>query len=290
MRAVPGGYDIDRWPITVPLGAGESLPGWLMRVGLRYQLTPMQLLRELRVLHRPTGYDRVLERLRPHTGHIAAHLGVPADDLLAAAPTGALEAALARHLVYYRHTRARPAGSRYCPACLAEPDPRWRTDWANPLLPLCLRHDIHLPSHCPGCAQVPWSGTAWLSARTQPWQCPQRRPRDPARPQRTMTAFCRHDLREIPTITVTDPKLLTAQRYLLALALVADRRPNRRLRHGTTDLPLTEVLDKLCRRIADTLNLDPLLDRKPDQAPAQDRRRAGTDDAADAPYPRCSTG
>lgn len=108
MRAVPGGYDIDRWPITVPLGAGESLPGWLMRVGLRYQLTPMQLLRELRVLHRPTGYDRVLERLRPHTGHLAAHLGVPAGDLLAAAPTGALEAALARHLVYHRHTRPGP--------------------------------------------------------------------------------------------------------------------------------------------------------------------------------------
>ncbi len=54
--------------------ADEFLPGRLMRVGLRYQLTPTQILHELRVPRSPTGYQLVLEHLSLHARWIVAYI------------------------------------------------------------------------------------------------------------------------------------------------------------------------------------------------------------------------
>ncbi|MFZ2528224.1 MAG: TniQ family protein [Rhodococcus sp. (in: high G+C Gram-positive bacteria)] len=242
---------VDRWPITVQLHPAEYLPGWLMRVGCRYQLTPIQILRELRVPRSPTGYHLVLEHLSLHARWIAAHLGVPAGDLRAALWGRPIDAAAARYLVHHRHIRPDRGGSRFCARCLAEPDPWWHAGWANPLLPLCVRHQVYLQSTCEGCGQVPWTGTAWMSALAPPWQCPQRHAREPQRPGR-VRPFCRYDLRDA-AVLAAPAKLCHAQQNLIEFAALADLQPSRQLRYGTTDMPITEVLDELCRRFVDTI-------------------------------------
>ncbi len=121
-----------------------------------------------------------------------------------------MEAAAARYLVHHCQVRTDGGGSRYCARCLAEPDSWWRADWANPLLPLCLRHQVYLQSVCPGCGQVPWTGTAWM--RPGPTvavpAAPTQRP-DPA------TGKCEtglpHDLCEAPALPAP-AKLCTASR------------------------------------------------------------------------------
>ena len=47
LREIPGGYDINRWPISVGIGVEEPISAWLMRIAVRYELTPARILREL---------------------------------------------------------------------------------------------------------------------------------------------------------------------------------------------------------------------------------------------------
>ncbi|NME81496.1 TniQ family protein [Rhodococcus sp. 105337] len=242
---------VDRWPITVGLHPGEYLPGWLMRVGCRYQLTPVQILRGLRVPRSPTGYHLVLEHLSLHARWIAAHLGVPAGDLRAALWGRPIDAAAARYLVHHRRIRPDRGGARFCARCLAESEPWWRADWANPLLPLCVRHQVYLRSICEGCGQVPWTGTAWMSALAPPWQCPQRHARDPQRLGR-VRPFCRYDLRDA-VVLAAPAKLCDAQQNLIEFAALADLQPSLQLRYGT-DVLITEALDELCRRFLETID------------------------------------
>ncbi|UPK66464.1 TniQ family protein (plasmid) [Rhodococcus pyridinivorans] len=230
---------------------GEYLPGWLMRVGLRYQLSPLQILRQLAVVQRPVAYHRLLDYVSGHQRRIVAYLGVPADDLFAALQGTPIDAAAARYLAYHCRTRPEPAGSRYCPRCLAEPDTWWRADWANPLLPICLRHQEYLHAECLGCGRMPWTAATWMGTLAAPWQCPQRRPLDPTGPGYVRLP-CRHDLRDVPALAAPE-KWRTAQQDLIELADLADRRPNRQLRYGTTEIPIIEALDQLCQRFVHTL-------------------------------------
>lgn len=243
---------VERWPITVHLHRGEYLPGWLMRVGARYRLSPLQILRELQVVQRPVAYHRVLDYLSANQRRIAAYLGVPMGDLSLALWGTPIDAAAARYLVHHCQTRPDPAGSRYCPRCLAEPDPWWHACWANPLLPICLRHQVYLRTVCPGCGQMPWTGTAWMGNVAVPWRCPQRQPRDPAQRPGRVRPFCRYDLRDVPALSAPET-MCTAQQNLIEFGALADRQPSRRLRYGTVDVPITEALDRLCQRFAHTL-------------------------------------
>ena len=77
-----------------------------------------------------------------------------------------------------RRTPPAPARwSRYCPTCLAEPDPSWDADWQNPLMLLCLRHRVLLRDSCPGCRQRPLDNPVWMSRPAELWACPARLPR-----------------------------------------------------------------------------------------------------------------
>jgi hypothetical protein len=49
LRSIPGGYDIDRWPLCAPIGQDETVGSWLMRAALRNGMTPRVLLAMARV-------------------------------------------------------------------------------------------------------------------------------------------------------------------------------------------------------------------------------------------------
>ncbi|NMD96638.1 hypothetical protein HF877_14755 [Rhodococcus sp. BL-253-APC-6A1W] len=200
----------------------------------------------------PTGYHLVLEHLSVHARWIAAHLGVPSGDLRVALWGRPIDSAAARFLVHHRRVRPDRGGSRYCARCLAESEPWWRADWANPLLPLCVRHQSYLQSKCEGCGQVPWTGTAWMSALAPPWQCPQRHPRDPTQRPGSVRPFCRRDLRDVAVLAAPE-KLCHAQQNLIEFAALADLQPSRRLRYDNADMLISEVLDELCRRFVETV-------------------------------------
>lgn len=46
------------------------------------------------------------------------------------------------------------AGSRYCPACLAD-DGAWRLSWRLPWITCCPHHELRLCWRCPSCGQIP---------------------------------------------------------------------------------------------------------------------------------------
>ncbi|MFC9836446.1 TniQ family protein [Rhodococcus sp. NPDC127530] len=258
MRPIPGGYDIDRWPITVPIRPGETIPGWLMHFAARYQLSPAQLLREFGFTSRPATVDRVLDQVVECSREITWCLGLPPRALSPALCGGPVEASLGRYLAHRRGIRPRFSGSRFCPRCLADPDCIWQREWAHPLLPICLRHRLRLQTRCPGCGQVPFSDTTWLGSHGPPWHCPQRRPRDTA--DRKVRPFCRHDLRDAAAIDADD-NLCTAQRYLTALAEATD-----------SDVPTdrtaaTTRFETFCDLAADKLGIDALVPSAPTGTP-----------------------
>jgi hypothetical protein len=81
LRSIPGGYDIDRWPICVPIGPDETVPSWLMRAALRYEITPRALLAMAGAderIDRPGQFAAVVSR---HADKLAHALGCPPDEL-----------------------------------------------------------------------------------------------------------------------------------------------------------------------------------------------------------------
>ncbi|MGW5152456.1 TniQ family protein [Rhodococcus koreensis] len=246
---IPGGYDIDRWPITVPIRPDETIPGWLMHFAARYQLSPAQLLREFGFTSQPATVDLVLDRVVECSREIAWCLGLPPRALSPALFGGPVESSLGRYLAHRHRIRPRFSGSRFCPRCLADPDCIWQREWAHPLLPICLRHRLRLQTRCPGCGQVPFSDTTWLGSHGPPWHCPQRRPR--GTDDRRVRPFCRHDLRNAATIDAND-NLCTAQRYLTALANATDSDD------PTARTAATTRFETFCDLAADKLGIDAL--------------------------------
>lgn len=263
LRQIPGGYDIDRWPITVPIRPGETIPGWLLHVASRYQLSPAQLLREFGFTSRPTTVDRVLDQVVACSREITWCLGLPPRALSPALCGGPVEASLGRYLAHRRGIRPRSSGSRFCPRCLADPDCIWQRQWTHPLLPICLRHRLRLQTRCPGCGQVPFSDTTWLGSHGPPWHCPQRRPREGA--DRKVRPFCRHDLSDA-TVIDADEDLCTAQRYLTALAEATDI-DDPTSRYDRT--AATTRFEAFCDSAANKLGIDTLvtLGAHPDSRP-----------------------
>ena len=250
LRAIRGGYDIERWPITVPIRPGETIPGWLMHFAARYQLSPAQLLREFGFVSRPVTVDRVLGQVVECWGEIAWCLGLPPQALTPALCGGPVESSLSLYLAHRHGIRHRFSGSRFCPRCLADPDCIWQGEWAHPLLPICRRHRLRLQTRCPGCGQVPFSDTTWLGSHGPPWHCPQRRPR--GTDDRRVRPFCQHDLRDAAAIDADDD-LCTAQRYLTALAEATDSDD------PANSIAATTRLEAFCDLAADRLGIDALV-------------------------------
>ncbi|OJZ63576.1 hypothetical protein BRW65_29705 [Mycobacterium paraffinicum] len=63
------------------------------------------------------------------------------------------------------------AGSRYCPACLAETQGRWKIEWRLVWSFACLRHECLLADTCPSCGNYPRLASHKPDAVPQPGRC-----------------------------------------------------------------------------------------------------------------------
>lgn len=214
LREISAGYDLDPLPIRVPPQPGESIVSWLRRVSLRYDVPVRELLRGAGTRKTVQSTGRAVTRLR-NNPELMRRLGANDDDRRQLLSPTALERATNSYLQTLRRTRpSPPSWSRYCPACLAEPEPSWHGDWQSPLMLLCLRHRILLRTTCPGCRQHPHHSPIWMSHPSELWACPTRLAKPPATARgRAVRPWCYTDLRTAPTVPVDD-ELHAAQQLL----------------------------------------------------------------------------
>lgn len=175
LRGIPGGYDIDRLPISVPRADGELLESWLHRTAHRYGLHPRAMLKELGVDVGPQRLLRLQETLNgTAAARVADRLGLEAGSLTERSPLSqALFTARTRWRTEFRGMQARAPmrGSRWCPRCLAETG-MWQEIWADPLYVYCDTHFVHLLTQCPTCHAVPYATTAWATSLEDHDTCP----------------------------------------------------------------------------------------------------------------------
>lgn len=226
LRGVPGGYDLDGPPIHVAPITGESAVSWLRRAAVRYQISPRNVLRAggavKQVASTAAATRRVLAPWNSHT----TRLGLTEQERAALRAPTSLGAALTAHALLYQRTEAwreawsQTATSRYCPACLADPEPWWPKDWSNPLHTVCGDHGVLLLSACPACQALPQQSPTWLGEPLELWACTARTT-SPSTARRQVRPWCGHDLRTAPT-QEAEPDQLRAGRLLHDLAAGAD--------------------------------------------------------------------
>jgi len=175
LRGVPGGYDIDRLPITVEREDGEALQSWLLRAGHRYGIHPRAMLSQLGVTITPQVNIDPRRLFDGQAGvEAASRIGVDAETLTAVDP---FSAALAGTRARFRHEflglkqAVRAKGSRWCTRCLDETGV-WQESWRDPLHLYCARHRLVLESRCYWCSAVPFESSAWLTSLEKPDECP----------------------------------------------------------------------------------------------------------------------
>lgn len=221
LRGLVGGYDIERWPITVPIGPGEHVASWLARLAHRYDVAPSKLLEVAGASLTSHSPSRLLTQLDQRGPVLERLLDLP-EGAVTAAATVPLTAARVAYMRAYRQRRPVPVtvACRFCPSCLAQDEGRWAAAWSEPLHLACPRHGVYLQARCPGCGQVPRSSGTWMTTSAPPWQCPQRHERATGQGPRTRAPWCEMDLREVPESLPAPAVLLGAQQLLLDLASV----------------------------------------------------------------------
>ena len=210
---MPGGYDLDPVPIHVDVRDGESPVSWLRRVSVRYDTPARDLLRGAGAVKPITGTTQVVSRLR-NNRTLLHRLGLDDTEtsrLLTPAPLTAAT------LTYtgtfgYDAVPGRP-WMRYCPLCLAGPDPVWPDHWRCPLSSICPDHGVYLLQTCPGCHQKPHATPAWLTHPVELHRCPSRVHQHDAGPGQRRLPWCHTDLGTAPTIPAP-PDQAAGQRLL----------------------------------------------------------------------------
>lgn len=173
LRGIPGGYDLDRWPIFVKLNDNETLVSWWARLAHQYGITPAGLFREL--LMRPRSYapNLIEQRLARPERSVSERTGVQHSE---------------RKLAFQRHQRIlslhndllrrfetfpplpRLKGTQFCPKCLRDHQV-WRPEWRNPLVLVCPEHRDLLLQTCPNCNLAPFRSIAWARRDRPPTNC-----------------------------------------------------------------------------------------------------------------------
>ncbi len=219
--AIPGGYDINAWPIRVAPDPRETSASWLRRASHRYGLSPRAFLKALGVTKQIGSLRAAVRYTREVNATIEHQLRIQPDDLAALDEPTPLDRVTQSYLqLYHRDSFDRLRGSRFCPECLLQNPPLWHRTWQNPYLAICLHHAKVLLDACPGCGLQPFSDTGWLAHDAAPWRCPSRHPH--GRQPGTATPggprpYCGHDLRTATSVHAT-PEQCAAQRSLLDLA------------------------------------------------------------------------
>lgn len=258
LRGVPGGYDLSPVPIHVEVRDGESTVSWLRRLSVRYDVPARDLLRTAGAKRPISATSRVTGRLRSYR-RIARRLGLTDAETSWLVNPSPLVAATATYLDTFRPagTQLRP-GSRYCPQCLAAPDPHWPEHWQSPLSLVCLVHCCYLVRACPRCGQPPLASTAWLTRPVALDRCP-------AHPSRSRTRgtdgqgqrWCDQDLTQLNP-TTAPAEQVEAQQLLHAWASGTAEHATAcgvAITHRIGFQALVELLDASCSAGTDLLDL-----------------------------------
>ena len=148
----------------------ESLPGYLLRLSYRLNLTPTYLIRRIGLKPAPANGNP------PRDKHLMVELDPPAAKAFAQATRLSINEVTALTLAAWRlhyppiaasvrssQTRTDPwlftSASRYCPFCLAGDGSQlqrrlggaWKKSWRLPIVFICPEHRIFLRHQCPGC-------------------------------------------------------------------------------------------------------------------------------------------
>ena len=114
-------------------------------------------------------------------------------------------------------------GSSFCPSCLAQPDPYWRREWSNALVPVCARHHRLLVLHCPSCGKRAHVSPFGAQQNGPVWACPSRREVVDRR-SRTRRPHCGADLREVHADIVPADAVGAVERLRVMIENAAARR------------------------------------------------------------------
>lgn len=154
---MPGGYDLGTPPIHVVPDPAESPVSWLRRTAARYQISPRDVLREGGTVRHVASTGAAISRVTSPANDFTTRLGLSDDEQRTLRALTPLGTALRAYAALYQRTTPweKATASRYCPACLTNPDPRWAKDWTNPLLVICPDHHLQLRQRCPACQAAP---------------------------------------------------------------------------------------------------------------------------------------
>lgn len=255
LRAIPGGYDIDRWPIAIITRLDETIESWLARAATRYGITPRELIAEAGVDDRVERPGRLARLVRQHATQLALTFGCPADTVAHAAAEMLPHTAVVDYLTrYHGVTRPIPAGSTFCPLCLSEPDPHWRREWSSLFAITCAIHACLLVRTCPRCGEQPWSTASWLSQEpdTPLYRCP-KRPRRPSGRMRRGRR-CNFDLRTVEPFDM-DANAINAHQRAFGLWQQYVHDPESRLRIADVEVTATIAFDALCQLVDESITI-----------------------------------
>ncbi|MFJ4617362.1 TniQ family protein [Streptomyces sp. NPDC088812] len=217
---------------AVPLpGTRESLPSWINRIALAYQIRQQDTLESLGVSAAEIRKGAAGLALAPSAVEaISAATGVSPEEIGDILLSRFAATALPNlPLPPYKRPSALTGWSmgawvlrrhsNFCPKCLAR-DGRWRLEWKLPWSFACLDHMVYLRETCPQCERVQ-SGLCWgWDSRV----CQLRRPATqleapfPARIPHSgpgQAVVCRGRLDRAEVIRITDIRALKGQRRLL---------------------------------------------------------------------------
>ncbi|MGX5207144.1 TniQ family protein [Streptomyces violaceus] len=203
-------------PIRYAPVPGEAMDSWLEFLAARLHCRFADVLRALGLPTRDVALAKpmlprwaVLATAEEIAG-IAAVSGVPEDVLMAMTLRRFDGHAVIIHPGQRRAHRPLlwgRAGSRYCPACLADSSGRWQVTWRLGWSFACSQHRVLLADRCPACHRVPRFHAHPRLETPRPGQCASPAPDGPR------GARCHHPLSDAPLIGLEpDGAVLRTQR------------------------------------------------------------------------------
>ena len=223
LRGITSGYDLDAWPLTVPIEHNETLSSWWARIAARFGISATALFRE--VGFRMGSYTpwRVEERLARSSSPLSVRTGV---SNAARAQAHTAQARMSDFLTSVTTRHHAPTissksshGIPFCPLCLAEKG-TWSGLWRSPLITVCSHHQVMLVDACPQCGGNPFSGTSWAMHERENTRCTEYLPKGTSARKRRKP--CRADLARAHARTAPE-SLLAATELLLEDENVADQ-------------------------------------------------------------------
>lgn len=223
LRGITSGYDLDAWPLTLPIESNETLSSWWARIASRFGISAAALFREIGFRMGSYTPWRVEERLARSSSPLSVRTGV---SNAARAQAHTAQARMSDFLTsvttrYHAPTISSKSshGIPFCPLCLAETGV-WSGLWRSPFVTVCSHHQVMLVDACPQCGENPFSGTSWAMHERENTRCTEYFPKGTSARKRRKP--CRADLTRAHARTAP-ASLLAATELLFEDEDVADQ-------------------------------------------------------------------